>query len=89
MLRLTPTCPTPGQVVLKVEGWIADQGVQVLAQEVERLLDRCENLVLDLSGVRFIDQEGLALFGRWPRDRVRWGQASGFVEALLGAHGLQ
>lgn len=88
MLRLTPTSITPDQVVLKVEGWIADQGVGVLAQEVERLLDQSGNLVLDLRGVRFIDQEGLALFGRWPRDRVRWGQASGFVEALLEAYGL-
>ena len=88
MLRLTVLSQNPEEVVLKVEGWISEENVDVLAEEGERWLREDVCLVLDLSGVRFIEDAGIELLRRWHGDQVVLQEASPFVHALLEAHEL-
>ena len=88
MIRLTATTPHPGEVVLKVEGWVAGAGVGTLESEGVCHLQADQHLVLDLDGVRFIDREGLALLWRWVDQGVVLRGGSLFVHELLRIHGL-
>ena len=88
MLRLTVLSQSSEEVALKIEGWISEENVGVLAEEAERWLREGVRLVLDLSGVRFIEDAGIGLLHRWHGDRVVLRDATPFVHALLEAHGL-
>ena len=67
MLRITTVTHTPDRVVLKLEGWVSGTNVAFLEQDGTRCLQSGARLVLELSGVRFIDGNGLALLRRWSR----------------------
>ena len=88
MVRPTVISQTKAEVVLKVEGWVSRGNVVLLEEEGVRLLGESERLVLDLSGVKFIDREGIALLKRWWGDRLALRGASMFVHSLLEFHGL-
>ena len=88
MLRLTVISQTQEQAVLKVDGWVSGANVTLLEEEGTRLLQDAERLVLDLSGVRVIDQTGLELVRDWSGDRLVLRGASPFVNKLLAAEGL-
>jgi anti-anti-sigma regulatory factor len=88
MIRLTVISQTKEEVVLKVEGWVSRGNGVLLEEEGVRLLEESERLVLDLSGVKFIDREGIALLQRWSGDRLELRGASLFVHSLLELHGL-
>ena len=88
MVRLTVISQSKAEGRLKVEGWVSGADVGLLKEEGTRLLQESDRLVLDVSGVRFIDREGIALLQRWSGDRlVLWG-ASTFVHTLLEEYGL-
>ena len=76
------------EAVLKVEGWVWGDNVDLLEQEGTRWLAEAGNLVLDLSGVRFIDAAGIAMLKRWPRARLVLRDGTPFVQTLLEAYGL-
>ena len=88
MLRVTVLSQSREEVVLKVEGWVSGKSVELLEQEGERWLRKCRRLVLELSGVRFIDSSGIALLERWPPQQVSLLGGSPFVRSLLRRHGL-
>jgi len=88
MLRLTVTSQTSREIVLKVEGWVAGGKVALLEEEGTRRLQQAEHLVLDLKGVRFIDQAGIALLKRWAGERLVLRNGSSFIQTLLQTHGL-
>lgn len=88
MLRLTATSQSEKEAVLVVDGWVSGQDVDVLEEEGTRLLEEAERLVLELAGVKFIDQPGLELLKRWTGRRLVLRDASPFVQALLEQHGL-
>ena len=90
MLRLTVRSRTPEEAVLQVDGWIAAEQVLLLAQEGTRLLRISCRLLLDLKGVAFIDEAGLALLAQegW-EERVRLRNGSPFIRELLGQHHLK
>ena len=88
MLRLTIRSQTPEEVVLEVSGWVSGTDVDILEQEGTRLLGEAERLVLDLTHVKFIDREGLALLQRWSGERLALRGASLFIRTLLEEHGL-
>ena len=88
MLRITVVSQTREEVVLKVEGWISGEHVHVLEEEGERWLQRTRRLVLDLSGVRFIDNAGIGLLQHWWGDRLVLRGGSSFVRSLLEEHDL-
>jgi anti-anti-sigma regulatory factor len=89
MLRVSLVEQSPEEVVLKVEGWVCRGNVALLEQEGAGYLGKGEGLVLDLSGVQFIDERGLELLRRWAEEEgveVRGGSL--FVQALLNQYGL-
>ena len=88
MIRLTIQSQTPEEVVLQVDGWVSGKDVDVLEQEGARLLQEARRLVLDLKGVRFIDEAGIALLQRWSGERLVLRNGPPFVRALLEKHGL-
>lgn len=83
MLRITVMSQAKKEVVLKVEGWVAGEDVVLLEQEGGRWLQQVEHLTLDLSGIRFIDEAGVALLKRWSKEGVALRGAPMFVRELL------
>lgn len=88
MLRLTVRDQTAAEAVLQVDGWVVEEQVSLLAQEVPRLLRLSRRLLLDLKGVVFIDRAGLSLLQEWRGERVRLRNGSPFIRALLAQHHL-
>jgi len=88
MLRLTVRSRTPEEAVLQVDGWVVGEQVSLLAQEGARLLRTSRRLRLDLKGVVFLDQAGLALLQEGWGERVRLQNGSPFIRALLARHHL-
>ena len=88
MLRLTILSQTPEEVVLALDGRVAETEVKVLEQEGSQHLRQVHRLVLDLEGVKYIDRAGIALLQRWAGERLVLRGASRFIGALLEGHGL-
>ena len=88
MVRLTSVSQTPEEEVVKVEGWLNGEDVILLAQMGEKVRQRGARLVLDLAGVRSIDEEGLALLASWAGPQLGLRRSSLFVRTLLQRRGL-
>ena len=89
MVRLTVVSQTAEEAVLKLDGWLEGADVVLLKREGTDCLKDSRSLVLDLSGVRSIDQAGIALLQAWSIDRVSLCGGSLFLRTLLKAHGLE
>ena len=89
MLRITIVSQSPDVVVLQLEGWVADETVEVLAEEGQRWLQRAQRLELELRGVKFIDEAGLALLQGWAGPRLVLRGASAYLQSVLAASGLK
>ena len=87
MLRITLVSQSEDEVVLKLEGWVSGEGMGVLEEEGSRWLAQTRHLALDLDGVQFIDDMGIALLKRWADHLVLFG-AQPFIEMLLEVYGL-
>lgn len=83
MLRITVISQTDKEVALKVEGWVSGPDVGLLGQEGDRWLQQVKHLTLDLSGIRFIDEAGVALLKRWSKEGVALRGTPMFVRELL------
>ena len=88
MLRITTVTHAPDRVVLKLEGWVSGTNVGFLEKEGTCCLQSGARLVLELSGVRFIDGKGLALLRGWSRSQLTLQGGSAFVRRLLEEQGL-
>ncbi len=88
MIRLTVISQSGEETILKVEGQVSGSNVVLLEEEGTRLFRETQRLVLDLTDVRFIDQEGLAVLKRWSGDRLVLRGASLFLRTRLREHGL-
>ena len=88
MLRITAVSQPRKGVILKIEGRVSGADVGLLEQEGTRWLQEVERLVLDLTGVKFIDGAGIALLQRWSGERLVLRGGSPFVRTLLETHGL-
>jgi ABC-type transporter Mla MlaB component len=86
MLRITTLSQTSEEVVLRVEGWVAEAAVELLEEEGRRWLQQGRRLILDLEGVQFADEAGLELLQHWQREGIALHGGSRFVQALLGLH---
>ncbi len=89
MLRITLESQTPAATALKVEGWLTGMEVTLLEREGNRHLRHSQCLVLDISGVKFIDDVGLSLLKSWSGDHLVLRSATTYMRALLTASGLQ
>ncbi len=76
-------------MILAAHCRIADESLSLLKAEVEALQNREQHLVLELSGVRFIDAAGVELLRRWAEEGVELHGGSAFVQTLLKTHGVQ
>lgn len=88
MIRLTVISQSGEETILKVEGQVSGSNVVLLEEEGTRLFRETQRLVLDLTDVRFIDREGLAVLKRWAGDRLVLRGASLFLRTRLREHGL-
>ena len=88
MIRLTVRSQTHDEAVLQIDGWVSGEEVKILEQEGTRLLEEAQQLVLDLRGVQFVDETGIALLQRWWGERLVLRNGPPFVRALLETHGL-
>ena len=88
MLRVTIIAQNATQTVLALDGWLTGEEVRLLEHEGRRWLDQGHQLVLDLDGVRSIDQAGMALLEGWSRTGVLLRGGSLYVRALLQSRGL-
>jgi len=55
---------TPSEAVLTVAGRLAEGAVPLLDGELTRILIDAERVVVDIEGLHFIDNQGLALLRR-------------------------
>jgi anti-anti-sigma regulatory factor len=83
MLRITPAITDEESTTLKVEGRVVGQWVDELRRECEQCLAARGKLVLDFSGVSFIDQQEVALLKALPSRRVQFVGCSLFLCGLL------
>ncbi|MEW6755635.1 MAG: STAS domain-containing protein [Candidatus Latescibacterota bacterium] len=89
MLRITLVSRTSEEEVHALEGWIAGEELEVLRQTCGPAADRGTRLVLDLHGVRSIEDNGIDLLGSWAEGgRVRLRRPSAYVRQLLVSRGL-
>lgn len=88
MLRITLESQTLDEVILAVAGWLAGEDVELMEQEIGRWYQEGRRLVLDLEGVKFIDESGLALLKRWSERQLVLRSGSSFVRMLLKSYGL-
>ena len=88
MLRISHATSTAREAVLKIEGWINEADIALLETEITRVRSESSRLVLDLSGVRFIDRAALPHLRAWSKEHVILKNASPFIQALLEGHDL-
>ena len=88
MLRIMVRSQTPEEVVLEVDGWLGGDDVDLLEQELARCHQEAKCLILDLDGVRFIDEEMLDSLKRQRARGVVLQGGSSFVRELLKTYEL-
>jgi anti-anti-sigma regulatory factor len=88
MLRLTLLSQNAQEAVLRIDGKLADDNVQILAAEGDRLFACTQRLVLNMQGVSFIDSMGLMLLEQWVKKGVSLHNGHFFVRELLKKRGL-
>ncbi len=64
MLRITKVSESPSLVTMKLEGRIASDWVSLLEKECLRSLEEKRKVVLDFSGVTFVDWRGVEMLGK-------------------------
>ncbi len=83
MMKITHMQGEAAVARLQVEGWITRQTVQELSASCETVLTNHQTLLLDLSGVQFVDAAGVEVFRNLvPRGATLIG-CSGFLTELL------
>ena len=88
MVRFIIQTQSDREVVLSLYGELVGADVQLLEQEGRRHWQEAYRLVLELDGVPFVGDTGLALLHRWAGPRLVLRGGSPFLRALLRAEGL-
>ena len=83
MLKITHIAQDATQITLKLEGRLVGQWVTALKSECERYLARRSTILLDLSGVSFVDTQGLTTLKALRGQGVELISCSLFVAGLL------
>jgi anti-anti-sigma regulatory factor len=89
MLRLVVKEQTPDEVLVALYGKVVGTDVGLLEQEGRCHCGAGARLVLELDGVQFIDEAGLALLRRWSGSGLQLRGGSAFLRALLAVEGLE
>lgn len=83
MLRITLIAETDETATLKLEGRIAGEWVSEVQRECEMWLTQGRKTVLDLSGVVFVDEQGIEKLKALKRNGVNVIGSSLFLSRLL------
>lgn len=84
MLRITPLDTNPRQCELRIEGrLVGETSLEILREELARVVPQGRPLVLELSGVSFADQPALAVLADAARNGVALVGGSAWLTALL------
>src|SRR5947208_5903242 len=87
MLRITPIQRDDGIAQLRVEGRVTQQTVEALRTSCETGLADHQTLLLDLSGVQFVEAGGVVVFRRLVRKGAVLMGCSRFLTELLQRNG--
>jgi len=83
MLRITKIATSDGGRSLRVEGRLTHDTAEELRMVCNGARDEHESLHLDVSGLQFVDQSGVALLHGLERSGTRLEGSSGFLNELL------
>lgn len=83
MLRISKIADTPSSVTLKVEGRIVEEWGPFLVAKILKHSCERQKVLLDLSGVTFIDEPAATDLTALSGDNVEIINCSAFVGALL------
>ncbi len=82
-MHIIRTAETPALSILKVEGRIVSEWVGVLANESLALLQQSRSVVLDFSGVQYIDARGLETLKQIQTCNVRIVNCPALIQDML------
>lgn len=85
MLKIADTERGPQALTLQLEGQVIGPWVDELRRSCEAVLARGAWLTLDLTGVSFVDRNGIELLLGLRRQQVALRNCSGFVKEQLSA----
>ena len=89
MLKISEAGKENNSVTLKLEGRVVDEWVGELQKNCDPLLGNGSRLALDLAGVSFLDESGVALLASLRSRGTKLLNATPFViEQLKGATGI-
>lgn len=88
MLRITPRYRYH-EIVLVLYGKLIHPTVPIMEKEIRHHLARSSCLVLELDGLLFVDEDGLALLRQLIGRGLILRGGSPFVQALLAAEGME
>ena len=87
MLRITTTEKKPSRVVLKLEGRVTSDWVDVLDREIRGHMADGTKVRLDFCGVTFVDKRGAKVLRDLLNGGVATDNCSGLIDMLLGEEG--
>jgi len=87
MLRITPIRKDRGTVTLKLEGKIHADWAGLLEQECLRLVHQQEQVLLDFSGVSYVDPDGIQVVRELPNGHIHIINCPRFIAELLDRGG--
>ncbi len=85
-MKITKTQENAAVAQPQVEGWITQRTVQELSASCETVLTTHQTLLIDLSGVQFVDAAGVEVFRNLVPRGVTLIGCSGFLTELLQVH---
>lgn len=83
MLRITKIQESGRDVLLKLEGKVADQWAALLDEECRSYLRKKKAVYLDCSNVDYIDEQGVEVINNFPRKHVTLMGAPAVITELL------
>lgn len=89
MLRITEIFESADSITLTVEGRIVSEWVTVLEQECLKWLQAKPAVLLDFSGVTFIEHNGVAMLKRIASPNLRLINCSALIAELLNGNNNQ
>ena len=83
MLRITKIEEDGSPVTLKLEGKVRDQWVWLLESECRALLRHKKTVLLDFTGVDYMDEHGAEMVRSLPLGHVKVMNPPSFIQGLL------
>jgi anti-anti-sigma regulatory factor len=83
VLRITKITENGSPVILKLEGKILADWVNLLERECRSLIDQEKRVRLDFSGVSYMDLSGVEMMRQFPSGKVTIVNAPDFIADLL------